>query len=132
MGDAVFDDNGKWSKANIYFEMAIMSKYKLGGFQLAILSYIVNSYDRLTLCYKPSKGCSVSYSELAQRCNCPEVTIRKAIKILLDEGLIIRKNEQERKGRKSYCYIPNVEKLKEITNEYLQYNPEDKNNEKSS
>ena len=129
MSETVFNDNGKWSKSNIYFEMAVMSKYKLGGFQLAILSYIVNSYNRAVLSYKPMKGCNVSYLELARRCNCPEVTAKKAIKVLLDEKLIEQTNRQERQGRKSYCYVPNVKKLNKITDEYLKDIPEDKHNE---
>ena len=126
---AVFDDNGKWSKLNTYFAITVMGEYKLGGFQLAILLYIVGNYNRNFFSYKAQKGCKVSYTELANKCNCPTATIKKAIKVLLEEELIIRINSEERKGRKSYCYIPNTANLKSITKRYLQNVSEDKDNE---
>ncbi len=129
MSKAVFNNDGKWSKGNIYFDIAIMSIYKLGGFQLAILSYIVNSYNREVFSYREQKACKISYSDLVKRCNCAEKTVRNAIQVLLDEQLIKCINSNTRRGRNSYYYIPNETKINQITNDYLADLPEDKENE---
>lgn len=125
----VFNDGLKWSKVNTPLAIAVISEYKLGGIQLAILLYIIDNYNRDVFSYKQQKGCKVSYTELAHKCSCPTITAKKNIQTLLEKKLIICANSEERKGRKSYCYVPNVEKLNGMLEDYLQAHPEDKNNE---
>ena len=125
MNEAVFSDVGKWSKRNICFEVAILSKYKLGGFQLALLSYIVGYYDKEKLSYsKGETGVSLSYDEIAGKLNTNKDTARQSIKKLIEMQLILQLNK--RKGRAKCKYMPNVTELKKCVSEYLKNNLEDK------
>lgn len=116
----IFKEGGKWTKTNTFLSLALLGKYNLGECGHGILIYIVSEYNRCAFSYKPLKGLKMSYTELAEKCNRSTATIKKAVKILLDEQLITITNRGERKGRTKYCYIPNVEKLNKVVNDYLE------------
>lgn len=127
MNDTVFFDNGKWCKTNTCLPFAIISMYKLGGFQLAVLLYIINEYNRIVFSCKPEKGCKVTYDELADMCRCSKVNACKTIKTLLEKELIICTNLKSRKGRASFCYIPNVDEIKLCLEDFYRDTPKAKN-----
>lgn len=127
MDKPVFDECGKWSKGNIYFTLAVMGEMYLSGMQLAILSYIVDSYNRE--CFRQSYKenpknveCEMSYSDLAEKLRCDVSTIRKSLGHLVELKLL---NRVGRKGRTSYRYIPNELELNAILKRYLEEIPSD-------
>lgn len=125
MSKPIFSEKGTWGKINSFFGFAVMSKYNLGGFSLAILSYIVGEYNKKV--YSASiedYKIPLTFDDLANKGNTHNSTIQKAIKLLLKHELIKKANNP--KGRTQTLYIPNVKLLNELTNEYLKYNPNDK------
>lgn len=129
MNKPVFNDNGKWSKGNIYLSMALVSKYRLSGNHLAVLLYIISAYNRKIFSYKTEEETSVfvSYDDLQHYLNSNEKTPKNVVKALLEWKLIICENLDERKGKSKYQYKPNVKLLNEILSEYLDNFPELKN-----
>lgn len=125
----VFNDNGKWSKENIYLGMALLSKYRLSGNHLAVLLYIISAYNRKVFSYKTEEetGVFVSYDDLQRYLNSNEKTPKNVIKALLEWKLIICENLDERKGKSKYKYKPNIKLINEILSEYLDNFPELKN-----
>ena len=85
MEKPVFNDNGKWSKGNVYLSMALLSKYRLSGNHLAVLLYIISAYNRKVFSYKTEEetGVSVSYDDLQCYLNSSEKTPKNVIKALL-------------------------------------------------
>lgn len=119
--EVVFDGRGHWGKMNSYFDLAIVSQYKIGGFPLAILHYIVAEYNRIK--YSSTSGeIALSLSDIADKANVGIDTARQAINTLLRESLIVR---ETRKGRVKSRYKPNVELLNNVVDEYLDKNPDD-------
>lgn len=129
MNKPVFNDNGKWSKGNIYLSMALVSKYRLSGNHLAVLLYIISAYNRKIFSYKTEEETSVfvSYDDLQHYLKSNEKTPKNVVKALLKWKLIICENLDERKGKSKYQYKPNVKLLNEILSEYLDNFPELKN-----
>lgn len=126
MSKSIFSDKGTWGKINSFFGFAVMAKFnRLGGYSLAILSYIVGEYNKRV--YSASiedYKIPLTFDELANKGNTYNSTIQKAIKLLLKHELIKKANNP--KGRTQTLYIPNVKLLNELTNEYLKHNPNDK------
>lgn len=129
MAKPVFNENGKWSKENIYLGMALLSKYRLSGNHLAVLLYVISAYNRKVFSYKTEEetGVFVSYDDLQRYLNSNEKTPKNVIKALLEWKLIICENLDERKGKSKYQYKPNIKLLNEILSEYLDDFPELKN-----
>lgn len=129
MEKPVFNDNGKWSKGNVYLSMALSSKYRLSGNHLAVLLYIISEYNRKVFSYKTEAetGVSVSYDDLQCYLNSSEKTPKNVIKALLEWKLINCENLKQRDGKAKYQYKPNVKLLNKILNDYLEDFPELKN-----
>lgn len=125
MNNPIFSEKGTWGKVNSFFGFAVMSKYKLGGYSLAILYYIVAEYNKAKFSTSIEEyKISLTFDDLANKENTYISTIQKAIKLLLKHELIKKANSP--KGRTQTLYTPNVKLLNELTNEYLKYNPNDK------
>lgn len=125
MNKAVFNENSKWSKINTCLMYAITREYLLGSCQFTLLIHIITEYDRQVLTYcKGEIGVSLSYDDIAKKLNTSKDTAKQAAKKLIDLDLIKRIND--RAGRAKYKYIPNVQLLKELMNNYLKDCPEDK------
>lgn len=125
MSKPIFSDKGTWGKVNSFFGLAVMSNFRLGGFSLAILYYIVSEYNKMV--YSTSienYKIPLTFKDLKYKANTNVSTIQKAISLLLECELIKKANNP--KGRTQTLYIPNVKLLNELTNEYLKYNPNDK------
>lgn len=123
--------NKEWGYAfsHPYFEVAITAAYDLGQVGLAILSLIVKMYRRnATIDSAQEKDIAVyySYDDIVKRTRRSKNGVIKAIKILLEEELIIRTNNNVRSGRSKYGYAPNHTKFNKILKKYLDEFPEDK------
>lgn len=125
MDDLIFSDKAKWSKVNSCLCPAIVSKYKLGGFQLAILFYIISEYDRQIYTNGKCDGVALSYGDVGRKLNVTIDTAKYCLRTLLQEKLIIKKTG-DRRGRSKTIFKPNQELLNKLTKGYLQRNTEDK------
>lgn len=130
MAKSVFDDNGKWSKGNIYLGMALLSKYRLSGNHLGVLLYIISAYNRKVFSYKTEEetGVSVSYDDLQKYLISSEKTPKNVIRALLEWKLIECENLKQRDGKAKYQYKPNIRLLNKVLSDYLENFPELKNN----
>ena len=100
-----------------------MSKYKLGGFQLAILLYIIYEYNRQIYTHEKNIGVALSYDDICRMLNVQRSTVQQIMKALCDEKLIFKRTG---KGRKKTLYKPNKELLYKLLNEYRKINLTDK------
>ena len=119
--EVVFGDRGHWGKMNSYFDLAIVSQYKIGGFPLAILHYIVAEYNRIKYS-GASDEIALSLGDIADKANVGIDTAKQAINTLLGNSFIVR---ERRKGRVKSRYKPNVELINTVLDDYLNYNPRD-------
>lgn len=118
MNNAVFCEKGKWSKCNTFLPVAIMGEYKLGGFQLALLLYIIACYDKEILTFhKKDIWVSLSYEDIAHKLNTNKDTAKKTIKRLIELKLV--KQIDIRNGRTKSKYIPNEELIRSMMDKYL-------------
>lgn len=129
MAKPVFNDDGKWSKENIYLSMALLSKYRLSGNHLGVLLYIISAYNRKVFSYKTEEetGVSVSYDDLQKYLISSEKTPKNVIKALLEWKLIECENLKQRDGKAKYQYKPNIRLLNKVLSDYLENFPELKN-----
>ena len=123
----IFEEKGKWTKHNIYLTMAIIAEYKLGGIALAILDYIIETYNQKKFTsLEKDASCSVSQTDLSKKLQTSPNVVYRAIKSLQDNKLIKITNKESRAGRGEYLYKPNIHLLNSILKEYLKMNPDDK------
>lgn len=129
MAKPVFNDDGKWSKENIYLSMALLSKYRLSGNHLGVLLYIISAYNRKAFSYKTEEETvvSVSYDDLQKYLISSEKTPKNVIKALLEWKLIECENLKQRDGKAKYRYKPNIRLLNKVLSDYLENFPELKN-----
>lgn len=123
--------NKEWGYACIphHLDVAVGYLYTLGDIGYIVLSLIVKMYTRNVAMDKAcEKDVTVyySYEDIMKRTRRSKNGVIKAIKILLDEELIICTNNNVRSGRGKLGYIPNLEKLNEIMEKYYEKFPEDK------
>lgn len=122
---AVFSDKGNWGKINSFFGLAVMAEYRLGGFPLAILFYIVGEYNKIIFSAPlDDYRVPLTFGDLANKGNTNISTIQQAIGVLLEFELIIKVNIP--KGRAKTLYLPNAKLLNELTEEHLKHNPNDR------
>ena len=74
-----------------------MSKYKLGGFQLAILLYIIYEYNRQIYTHEKNIGVALSYDDICRMLNVQRSTVQQIMKALCDEKLIFKRTGKGRK-----------------------------------
>lgn len=123
MNKLIYTDRAKWSKRVTCLAPAIVSEYKLGGFQLAILDYIISEYNRQIYTLEKNVGVALSYEDVCRKLNVERDTAKYSMQSLLQKELIIKTGD--RKGRAKTTYKPNIELLNKLLDEYLKYNIED-------
>lgn len=149
--DAIFNDDASWTKTNLVLPLVLRKECKLNANELTILSYMINVYNRAVLTFQKSekqRATTVSYGDMVEYVGATKKNVCSAIKSLLDKGLIIRINKEAittkekslengtkeksldkgtgeiRKGRDKARYLPNMEKIKQALNDYLEKYPE--------
>lgn len=140
--DAIFNDDTSWTKTNLPIQLVLRKEYKLNANELAILSYIINVYNRAVLTFQKSekqRATTVSYGDMVEYVGATKKNVCNAIKSLLDKGLIIRINKEAittkdksldngtgeiRKGRDKARYLPNMKQINKAINDYLDRYPE--------
>lgn len=140
--DAIFNDDTSWTKTNLPLQLVLRKEYKLNANELAILSYIINVYNRAVLTFQKSekqRATTVSYGDMVEYVGATKKNVCNAIKSLLDKGLIIRINKEAittkdksldngtgeiRKGRDKARYLPNMKQINKALNDYLDRYPE--------
>lgn len=140
--DSIFSDDASWTKTNLPLQLVLRKEYKLNANELAILSYIINVYNRAVLTFQKSekqRATTVSYGDMVEYVGATKKNVCNAIKSLLDKGLIIRINKEAittkdksldngigeiRKGRDKARYLPNMKQINKALNDYLDRYPE--------
>lgn len=140
--DSIFSDDASWTKTNLPLQLVLRKEYKLNANELAILSYIINVYNRAVLTFQKSEKqrvTTVSYGDMVEYVGATKKNVCNAIKSLLDKGLIIRINKEAittkdksldngtgeiRKGRDKARYLPNMKQINKALNDYLDRYPE--------
>lgn len=149
--DSIFSDDASWTKTNLPIQLVLRKEYKLNANELAILSYIINVYNRAVLTFQKSekqRATTVSYGDMVEYVGATKKNVCNAIKSLLDKGLIIRINKEAittkdksldngtkeksldngtgeiRKGRDKARYLPNMKQINKALNDYLDRYPE--------
>lgn len=149
--DSIFSDDASWTKTNLPLQLVLRKEYKLNANELAILSYIINVYNRAVLTFQKSekqRATTVSYGDMVEYVGATKKNVCNAIKSLLDKGLIIRINKEAittkdksldngtkeksldngtgeiRKGRDKARYLPNMKQINKPLNDYLDRYPE--------
>ena len=95
--DSIFSDDASWTKTNLPLQLVLRKEYKLNANELAILSYIINVYNRAVLTFQKSekqRATTVSYGDMVEYVGATKKNVCNAIKSLLDKGLIIRINKE--------------------------------------
>ena len=103
----------KYTQWQPMYLAAINEKYKFSSVKWLLLLDIMMNYE----CEK-QKPCGYSYDELADKYRYHKRAIRDAIETLIKESLIICLNMETRKGKAKFQYVPNVEKLHKLFDEY--------------
>lgn len=149
--NSIFSDDASWTKTNLPLQLVLRKEYKLNANELAILSYIINVYNRAVLTFQKSekqRATTVSYGDMVEYVGATKKNVCNAIKSLLDKGLIIRINKEAittkdksldngtkeksldngtgeiRKGRDKARYLPNMKQINKALNDYLDRYPE--------
>jgi predicted transcriptional regulator len=94
---------------NVDLIPAVIRGYKLTSLDILLLCDIAMKYDS-----ERQKPCGYSYGDLACKYRYSTNSIKESLQALLKNKLIERLNN--RKGRVSYSYIPNVELLQSTLN----------------
>ena len=109
-----FDSNlygGKTNYANFNLDMfEALCKIELSGLEFKILFHICFEYTKQGS--KDIKPIEKSHNDFANDFCCSPVGVKKAIRKLLMLNLIVQQNNG---GRVKNSYIPNIDKLRELT-----------------
>jgi predicted transcriptional regulator len=97
---------------NVDLIPAVIRGYKLTSLDIVLLCDIAMKYDS-----ERQKPCEYSYGDLARKYEYSTNSIKESLRVLLEHKLIERLNN--RKGRVSYSYIPNVKLLQSILGDYI-------------
>lgn len=126
----VFVSGGRWCKHNVCQSTALLSAYPdLGARELALLDYVISWSEREKALDNDNIDLSLSYEDVLYIFQLPahnKNTAKRILKSLCDKELITKVNENNRKGRSSYIYLPNVQKIRKAIFTHLERNEIDK------
>lgn len=96
---------------------AVCYCYDLSALEMLIFMYISTEYESRKLKQNKRSPVKISYADLVKKLKRSKNGIVTAIKHLTNEELITPTNE--RKGRAKTEYVPNVEKIHQLIDKYI-------------
>jgi hypothetical protein len=101
-----------WVIWDVDLQKAIAYKYRLSALEILIFQEIAMYYDSHN-----KKPCAQSYRDFSKTYGYTQQAVKNGIEMLLEIKLILQ--IEERKGTAKSKYVPNVERLHEIYDEYF-------------
>lgn len=124
-GERLYKDLADWGGRTRYTtintDLVPMLAKRHGGLPrlcLHLFWYICAYYDNAA--ESNLQPLPMSYGELAEKLDADPSSVRRALRKLVDERLIIISNAGERAGRSKYAYTPDVERIQSELKKYLE------------
>ena len=119
----LYVDISQWGAPTRYFyensdlKPMIWKKFKnMPAIEERVFTYICNQYSNVS--ESNTQPLELSYSNIAEIINASELAVRKAIKRLITNKLIVAIGE--RKGRLKTRYLPNIQQIHKWLKEYVE------------
>ncbi len=98
-----------YSTDNVGMLTAVFREYMLSGVEAVIFLHICTEYNNGSKGYKPVV---VTYKELSNLIRVAEISIRKCLKRLISDGLLLRVRNVDAGAK--YGYAPNVRLIQDL------------------